>query len=124
MGQGCFSTPPERLLGHLRSETRVPRSEGFDSFLTDIQPVYTEIGAGVGTWPPPPPQLTSTALMDEAVDSGNFRIVDRRLHVWPVTYDTDSCLRLLDTFANHIVMEPSKRAHLYAEVRRRLAPAT
>lgn len=95
--------------------------EGFDPFFTDIQAVYNEIGAGVGSWPPPPPQLTNAALMNEAVDSGHFRIVDRRLHVWPVTYDADSYLRLLDTFANHIVMEPSKRAHLYAEIRRRLA---
>ncbi len=87
--------------------------EGFDPFFTDIQTVYDEIGAGVGSWPPPPPQLTNTALMNEAVDSGHFRIVDRRLHVWPVTYDADGYIRLLDTFANHIVMEPSKRAHLY-----------
>jgi hypothetical protein len=38
-----------------------------------------------------------------------------------VRYDADSYLRLLDTFSNHIVMEPAKRARLDAEVRSRLA---
>lgn len=95
--------------------------EGFDPFFTDIQSVYREIGEGLGTWPPPPPQLSNDALVSQAEASGQFRLTDRRLYVWPVRYDADNYLRLLDTFSNHIVMEQAARDYLYGEVRSRLA---
>jgi SAM-dependent methyltransferase len=40
---------------------------------------------------------------------------------WETTYDATGYLALLDTFSGHIAMEPSKRARLYSEIRRRLA---
>jgi SAM-dependent methyltransferase len=95
--------------------------EGFDPFFIDLQAVYSEIGEGIDDWHPSPPQLTDGALIDEAEASGHFHVVERRLFVWGVRYDADGYLRLLDTFSNHIVMEPAKREYLYAEVRRRLA---
>ena len=42
---------------------------------------------------------------------------------WETTYDADGYLALLDTFSGHIAMEDAKRAHLYAEIRRRLGRA-
>lgn len=96
--------------------------EGFDPFFTEMQEVYTEIGDRVaGDWPPPTPRLTTDWLVEQAEASGCFRVVDRRLYVWALRYDADRYIDLLDTFANHIIMEPAKREHLYAEVRRRLA---
>lgn len=96
--------------------------EGFDPFFTELQTVYDEIGDGVsGGWPPPPPRQTNDWLVDQAEASGRFRVIDRRLYVWAMRYDADRYIDLLNTFANHIIMEPPKREHLYAEVRRRLA---
>lgn len=95
--------------------------EGFDPFFTAIQVVYDELGEGRGDWPPPPPRLTTTALTEEGDASGHFRVVDRHMFVWSVRYDADRYLRLLSTFSNHIVMEPSKRTRLDDEVRRQLA---
>jgi SAM-dependent methyltransferase len=95
--------------------------EGFDPFFTEMQEVYVELGEALGDWPPPPPRPTIGALIDEAAASGRFREVMRRMYVWPVRYDADSYLDLLDTFANHIVMEPAKPQRLQAEVRRLLA---
>jgi SAM-dependent methyltransferase len=95
--------------------------EGFDPFFTEIQDVYNEIGEGVADWPPPAPRLTNDNLIDEALTSGYFRKVAQRMFVWAVQYDADSYIDLLNTFANHIVMQAAKREHLYAEVRKRLA---
>ncbi len=95
--------------------------DGFDPFFTEIHQVYAELGEAVGDWPPPTPRLVNGELVDEGIASGHFRRVARRMYVWPVRYTVDSYLALLDTFANHIVMEPAKRQHLYAEVRRLLA---
>jgi hypothetical protein len=41
--------------------------------------------------------------------------------VWALDYDADSYLNLLNTFSNHIRMDPAKRDHLYDEVRRRIS---
>jgi SAM-dependent methyltransferase len=95
--------------------------EGFDPFFTEMQKVYDEIGEALGDWPPPPPRPTIGTLVDEAEASGQFRGVAQQMYVWPVRYTADSYLDLLDTFANHIVMEPAKRQRLHAEVRRLLA---
>ncbi|WP_152360252.1 class I SAM-dependent methyltransferase [Microlunatus speluncae] len=95
--------------------------DGFDPFFTEIHQVYVELGEAVGDWPPPPPRLVNGDLIDEGIASGHFRRVAQRMFVWPVRYTVDSYLALLDTFANHIVMEPAKRQQLYAEVRRLLA---
>lgn len=95
--------------------------EGFDPFFTEIQKVYDELGEALGEWPPPLPRPTIGSLIDEAESSGRFREIARRMFVWPVQYDADRYLDLLNTFANHLVMEPAQRQRLHAEVRRLLA---
>jgi SAM-dependent methyltransferase len=94
--------------------------QGFDPFFTEIQEVYDEIGeCDDGAWPPPPP--------DEAPDeraaiqaSGLFGEVEVRRYLWELRYTADEYIALLDTFSGHLVMKPEARAHLYAEIRRRL----
>ncbi len=92
--------------------------EGFDQFFTEIQAVYTEIGEGTADWPPPPPRVGNADLVAEGLSSGLFGLAQQHLYVWSLDYDTDSYLALLSTFSNHIRMDPVKRDHLYAEVRR------
>jgi SAM-dependent methyltransferase len=107
---------------------------GFDPFFTEIQAVYDAIGerrtiarTTVGTspswdgaWPPPPPErIPDDAAVVEA--SGLFEDVQVRRYLWETTYTAEEYLALLDTFSNHIAMEPSNRDHLYGEIRARVA---
>jgi SAM-dependent methyltransferase len=95
--------------------------EGFDPFFTEIQEVYAEIGENYeGDWPPPPPEA-KPADSAEFDSSGYFQAVGVRRYVWARRYSADTYIALLDTFSGHIAMEPAKREHLYAEIRRRLA---
>jgi SAM-dependent methyltransferase len=93
---------------------------GFDSFFTEIQTVYDELGEShPGEWPPPAPEETpddSAAI--EA--SGLFGDVQVRRYVWELSYTADEYIALLDTFSGHIAMGSEKRARLDAEIRRRL----
>ncbi len=95
--------------------------EGFDPFFTEIQEVYTEIGETYdGDWPPAPPD----AKPDDSAEfdsSGHFKTVAVRRYVWARRYGADAYIDLLNTFSGHIAMEPAKREHLYAQIRRRLA---
>ncbi|NYE74300.1 class I SAM-dependent methyltransferase [Microlunatus parietis] len=95
--------------------------DGYDPFFDQLQPVYQELGEGAIDWPPAPPRPTNGPLIEEAESTGLFTAVADRSYVWPVEYDVDGYLALLDTFANHLVMEPAKRDHLYGEVRRLFA---
>jgi SAM-dependent methyltransferase len=94
---------------------------GFDPFFTEIQEVYDEIGEShEGEWPPPPPER----IADDSAEidaSGLFEDVRVRRYLWQRRYTADEYVALLDTFSGHITMNAAKRAHLYAEVRRRLA---
>ena len=96
----------------------------FDSFFTEVQRVYDEIGEGhPGDWPPPLPE----DVADESSSlesSGFFDVVGVRRYLWAIDYDADSYIALLDTFSGHIAMEPAKRAFLYTEIRRLLAERT
>jgi len=95
--------------------------DGFDPFFTEIQDVYDEIGEShEGEWPPPRPDLVA-ADTDEIEASGLFEEVHVRRYVWGRHYTADEYIALLDTFSGHIAMEPPRRAHLYAEIRRRIA---
>ena len=95
--------------------------EDADPFFTDIQKVYEEIGQARGvTWPPPPPEQAGDLAADfEASDL--FEDIDVRKYVWSLTYTADTYIALLDTFSDHIAMEPRKRERLDAEIRRLLA---
>ncbi|MFC7621272.1 class I SAM-dependent methyltransferase [Microlunatus sp. GCM10028923] len=95
--------------------------DGYDPFFDQLQPVYEELGEGAIDWPPAPPGPINGPLIEEAESSGSFTVVADRRYVWPVEYDVDGYLALLGTFANHLVMEPAKRDHLEAEVRRLFA---
>jgi hypothetical protein len=82
--------------------------------------VYDAIGESRdGEWPPPTPdQVPDDQVEIEA--SGLFEDVRVRRYVWETSYTADGYLGLLDTFSGHIAMDPDGRAHLYAEIRRRL----
>jgi SAM-dependent methyltransferase len=93
---------------------------GFDPFFTEIQEVYDSIGESwTGDWPPPPPEL----IPDQASEieaTGLFDRVDVRRYRWETRYSADQYIALLETFSGHLAMEPSERAHLYAEIRERI----
>jgi SAM-dependent methyltransferase len=93
---------------------------GFDPFFGEIQEVYEAIGEPhPGEWPPPPPE----EQRDDAVEieaTGLFDHVSVRRHVWELDYTAEEYIALLDTFSGHIAMEPARREHLYAEIRKRL----
>ena len=108
--------------GHLafwRADHLVPA--GGDPFFVEIQDVYDEIGEGVPDdhvflGPGELPEQTA-----EIEESGLFAVTAVRHVDWETTYDADGYLALLDTFSGHIAMAPEARAHLYGEIRRRLA---
>jgi SAM-dependent methyltransferase len=94
---------------------------GFDPFFSEIQELYDAIGESYeGEWPPAPPH----EVPDETAEieaGGLFGDVVVRRYVWERDYTADEYISLLDTFSGHIAMEPAKRAHLYREIRYRLA---
>ena len=95
--------------------------DGGDSFFEEIQEVYDEIGEGTpsGVVRPRPGDLSTD--VDQIEASGLFRPVLVREFDWEIDYDAGQYLRLLDTFSNHIAMQPSQRERLYSEIRKRLA---
>lgn len=107
--------------GHLAfwTATHVFPPDG-DPFFRDLQPVYDDIGEAMppgANWPAPGEVPDSRAEI-EATDL--FDEIAVRHFDWEVVYDADGYLALLDTFSGHIAMEPQKRDHLHAEIRRRL----
>ena len=93
---------------------------GFDPFFTEIQEVYDEIGESwTGMWPPAEPQEVADARA-EIEASGLFTDVRVRRYVWETMYTADEYIALLSTFSGHIAMEPARREHLFAEIRRRI----
>ncbi len=108
--------------GHLAywSASHVVPGNG-DPFFREIQEVYDEIGEGV---PDDHVFLGPGELPEETAEieaSGLFEVTHVEHVDWETTYDADGYLALLDTFSGHIAMGDAKRAHLYAEIRRRLA---
>jgi len=92
-----------------------------DHFFRELQPVYDEIGEGVGSdhvWPTPD-QLQDSR--EEILATGLFTDVVVRLYDWELEYDSESYIDLLNTFSGHIAMADWKRERLYGEIRRRLA---
>jgi SAM-dependent methyltransferase len=94
---------------------------GGDPIFARLQTVYDEIGealpAGFGY--PTPETLADDAAEIEA--SGLFTDVSVRRFDWELRYNADEYIALLDTFSNHIAMEPAKRDRLYGAVRAELA---
>ena len=95
--------------------------EGFDSFFSEIQQVYDEIGESYdGDWPPERPERVADDTA-EIEASGLFEDVQVRRYVWSRRYTADEYIALLDTFSGHIAMPTERRERLYSEIRRRLA---
>ncbi len=94
---------------------------GFDPLFTEIQDVYDSIGEQwAGDWPPSPPELTPDQA-PEIEATGLFDRIELRRYLWEARYTADEYIALLETFSGHLAMEPSKREHLYGEIRRRIA---
>jgi len=92
----------------------------FDPFFAEIQEVYDAIGESFeGEFPPVSPEEVPDDVA-EIEASGCFGDVQVRRYVWDVRYSAEEYIDLLNTFSGHIAMEPAKREHLYAEIRRRL----
>ncbi len=95
--------------------------EDGDRFFGDLQEVYEEIGSGLpanASWPSPG-ELADFA--DDIERTGLFAMVLIRQYDWERVYDAEEYIALLNTFSNHIAMQPWQRDRLYGEIRRRLA---
>jgi SAM-dependent methyltransferase len=108
--------------GHLAfwSAMHVFPDEG-DPFFQEIQPVYDDIGEGgeSDVTRPRPGELPDDSSDIEA--SGLFDNVKVQQYDWEIRYDAESYIALLDTFSGHLEMSPESSAHLYGEIRNRLA---
>ena len=95
--------------------------DGGDPFFVEIQDVYDEIegDSAAAVVRPRPGELPD--LRQEIESSGLFVDVVVRQFDWEISYDADGYIALLDTFSGHIAMADADRAHLFAEIRRRLA---
>ncbi len=107
--------------GHLAfwSATHVFPDDG-DRFFAEIQEVYEEIGEGLppdAVWPRPGQLQDQRA---EIEGTGLFEDVRVRQFDWEITYDAESYIDLLETFSDHIAMEPWQRERLFGEIRSRL----
>jgi hypothetical protein len=84
-----------------------------------LRATFDRVAASYADARPTYPRELIDALVEATGIGPGSRLVR---HVdWETTYDADGYLALLDTFSGHIAMEEAKRAHLYAEIRRRLA---
>lgn len=109
-------TRPGGHLGVVTTDHVVP-TDG-DPFFVALQRVYEELDETKGDDVPRPPEAVPDPLSDEIERSGLFGRPAVRQYVWAQPYTVDQYLALLDTYSNHIAMEPAKRAHLDASIRR------
>ena len=90
---------------------------GFDSFFTEIQACYEEIGAGYEAWPPPQPDNVPDAR-EEIERTGLFRDVRVVRRLWTLEFTADEYVALMNTASDHRLFEPAKRERLFSEMRR------
>ncbi len=90
-----------------------------DPFFHEIQSVYESIGAAHAAWPPPAPDKVP-GHAHEIAASGWFGAVAQRRYVFGIRYSADAYVALLSTFPDHLALDPSTRAHLFHEIRRRI----
>ena len=93
-----------------------------DPFFFEIQDVYEAIGEDKpwhDEFPPPLPDDVPD-MREEIEASGMFVQVQSRRYVWDLMYTADEYIDLLNTFSNHIAMEPEKREFLFRNVRERI----
>lgn len=89
----------------------------FDPFFADIQKCYAEIGELQMKWPPPAPDEIGDAR-EEIEGSGLFDDVRVTRRVWTDEFTADEYVAMMRTASDHQLMEPGKRARLFAEMRR------
>ena len=90
----------------------------FDPFFTEIQPIYDQIGEGQVCWPPPEPTPRNSKPREKWKRLAfSSQSASSRHYLWSCRYDADRYIALLNTFSGHIVMEQSKRKHLYHKIR-------
>jgi SAM-dependent methyltransferase len=93
-----------------------------DPFFIEIQEVYDEIGESfVG--PPPRPE-DDHSVRAEIDASGVWGRVETRTYVWVREYTAETYVDVLETYSGHRTMTDDQRAHLYAEIRRRVGDRT
>ena len=90
---------------------------GFDQFFTEIQESYEAIGAGMMTWPPPPPEQVPDAR-EEIERCNHFSDVRIIRRVWTEEFTAAEYLAMMSTASDHRLMESAQRAYLFAEMRR------
>ena len=89
----------------------------FDPFFAEIQTCYHEIGEGQMKWPPPPPEEIGDSR-EEIQATGLFEDVRVIRRIWTDDFTADEYVAMMCTASDHQLMEPAKRARLFAEMRR------
>jgi SAM-dependent methyltransferase len=93
---------------------------GFDPFFSQIQKCYDSIGHSGISWPPPPPDEVPDTC-EEIERSGYFDDMRIARRVWTEEFTADEYVAMMSTASDHHLMEPAKRDHLFAEMRRLIA---
>lgn len=95
--------------------------DGGDPFFEELQEVYDELGQSrpADHQFPKPGELRDQR--GDIADSGLFRDARIEHFDWEIRYTAEEYIGLLETFSGHIAMEATKRTHLAAEIRRRVA---
>jgi len=105
-----------RALAVIGSQHVLP--DDADPFFDEIQNVYEAIGEG-HEGPPPRPD-DDHSVRGEIEASGAWARVETRRYLWVREYTADTYVDVLETYSGHRTMNESDRAHLYAEIRRRV----
>lgn len=95
--------------------------DGGDPLFVELQPIYDEIGEGMGDSPSYPRPGELPTMGDEVEQTGLFDLVDVVHLDWEIRYDAESYIDLLETFSGHLAMADWQRARLYGAIRRMLA---
>ena len=90
---------------------------GFDSFFSEIQQCYEEIGYSLPQWPFPPPEEIPDSR-EEIEQSGYFDNIKVARRVWTEEFTADEYVAMMNTASDHRLMPPEKRERLFSEMRR------
>jgi len=90
---------------------------GFDPFFAEMQTCYEAIGEARLKWPPPLPEEVRDAR-EEIEQSGYFENVRVTRRIWVDEFTADEYVAMMSTASDNRLMQPAKREHLLAEMRR------